>query len=175
MREHSSITGGVLVKLIILVALVGMILAGGLVAWKHVRSAGAEPADAEARQAPEADGKIVPTQTLELGEFLVNLQSDDDTLRYLQTEISLVVEVPEDDPGGDGVGHAEMDTPAELPPASHRYARDVAIEVLSSQDFEKLRREPDRAQLKALLQQHIDDALEDYRVVDVLFTAFVMQ
>ena len=47
--------------------------------------------------------------------------------------------------------------------------------MLSSQSFDKLRREPDRNQLKALLQRRIDDALEDYRVVDVLFTAFVMQ
>ena len=77
--------------------------------------------------------------------------------------------------GDYGGGHGGGDAQAALPPASQRYARDVAIEVLSSQSFEKLRREPDRSQLKELLRQRIDEALQDYRVMDVLFTAFVMQ
>ncbi len=168
MRCRSSTAGGVLLKLIVLVALVGIVLGGGLFAWSRVRG-GDEAADGEQAEAAEED---VPTQTLELGEFLVNLQSGDDTLRYLQTEVSLVVEAPEKESGG---GHGGGDAGAELPPAGHRYARDVAIEVLSSQSFEKLRHDPDRSQLKELLRRRIDDALEDYRVMDVLFTAFVMQ
>jgi flagellar basal body-associated protein FliL len=51
----------------------------------------------------------------------------------------------------------------------------VAIEVLSSQSFERLRDDPDRTKLKATLQQKLDAALDGYQVRDVLFTAFVMQ
>jgi len=180
MRCRSSTAGGVLTKLIVLVALVGMVLGGGLFAWSRMRGGAAEAADAggeapDSEQA-EATEEDVLTQTLELGEFLVNLQSGDGTLRYLQTEVSLVVEAPEEESAGShGGGHGGGDAQAELPPASQRYARDVAIEVLSSQSFEKLRREPDRSQLKELLRQRIDEALQDYRVMDVLFTAFVMQ
>ena len=47
--------------------------------------------------------------------------------------------------------------------------------MLSSQQFETLRDRPDRSKLKAELQQRLDAALADYQVIDVLFTAFVMQ
>lgn len=181
MSGRSADAGTVLVKLIILVALAGMVLGGGLFAWSRVRGASAEAASAEGEQAEGEDAaqaeEPMPTETFALGDFLVNLQSGDGTLRYLQTELSIVVEAPEEEKAAGGGGHGGGAAPEQgaLPPASERYARDVAIAVLSSQSFEKLRKEPDRTQLKALLRQRIDEALEDYTVVDVLFTAFVMQ
>ena len=86
MRRRSSIAGGVLIKLIVVVALVGMVLGGGLFVWSRVRGAAAGATDAggeaaDGEQAAEADEEDLPTQTLELGEFLVNLQGGDDTLR----------------------------------------------------------------------------------------------
>jgi len=110
MRHRSSTAGGVLIKLIILVALVAMVLGGGLFAWSRVRDGAAGATDAGGEQA-EAGEEQAPTQTIELGEFLVNLQSGDDTLRYLQAEISLVVAAPEEEPAGrHGGGHDEGDT-----------------------------------------------------------------
>lgn len=177
-------TAAMLIKLIVLVAVVALMLGGGLFAWSKFRAT-AQRADTNGQEAEGDDSggaeQEAATQTVPLGEFLVNLQSADGTLRYLQTEISLVVIVPADDEkrarvtghGGHGAGDESGDL--ELPAASQRYARDVVIEVLSSQQFETLRDRPDRSQLKAKLQQRLDAALTDYQVVDVLFTAFVMQ
>ena len=70
MRRRSSIAGGALIKLVVLVALVGTVLGAGLFAWSRVRGgvagaadAGGEAADGE--QTAEGDGEDVLTQTLE--------------------------------------------------------------------------------------------------------------
>ena len=62
MRRRSSIAGGALIKLVVLVALVGTVLGGGLFAWSRVRGgvagaadAGGEAADGE--QTAEGDGE----------------------------------------------------------------------------------------------------------------------
>lgn len=167
-----------MLKIILLITVAMLAGGGGFFAWSKLRASdhgGAEQAEEQASE----DETAVSTETLSLGEFLVNLRSADDSLRYLQTEVSIVVIVPgEADARRDGGGHWEADRTkedAQLPPASHRYARDIVIEVLSSQSFEHLRDDPDRRRLKAMLQQKLDAALEGHRVQDVLFTAFVMQ
>ncbi|MGI5817252.1 MAG: flagellar basal body-associated FliL family protein [Armatimonadota bacterium] len=165
-------------KLIALMLAAVMLGGGGFLAWSKLRAAtGGEAKSAEASRNEEGSSATA-TETLSLGEFLVNLRSSDGTLRYLQTEISIVV-VAEHGDGGGGGGHGDAEDRAdgtrELPPASHRYARDVAIEVLSSHSFEGLRDQEDRSKLKATLQQRLDAALETHTVHDVLFTAFVMQ
>ena len=165
-------------KLITLI-MAAMLLGGGsFFAWSKLRSADAESAGENAGEA--VSKQIMTTETLSLGDFLVNVSSSDGSLRYLQTEISIVAVGTQSDSkngshAGDGVD-AECETEeASLPPASHRYARDVVIRVLSSQSFEALRDQPDRSKLKALLQQELDEALLTHQVQDVLFTAFVMQ
>lgn len=168
-----AVSGSVLTKLIILLALTGMIMGGGLFAWSRARPTPAR----EAGGGESAEGAPTPAQTVELGEFLVNLRSADGTLRYLQTEVSLVV-VPEhaaetETPARGHGGGAEREP--ELSPTSQRYARDAVVEALSSQSFENLRGQTDRGELKAMLRRRIDEALDDYEVLDVLFTAFVMQ
>lgn len=177
----TAVTGAVLTKLIILVALSGMILGGGLFAWSRARTGPPDRHDdASAAEAPgEADP--VPLQTVELGEFLVNLRSADGTLRYLQTEVSLVV-IPVNPSettrasSGHGGGHGEEQRDElELSLTSKRYARDAVVEALSSQSFERLRAQTDHTELKRLLRERVDEALQDYSVQDVLFTAFVMQ
>lgn len=176
--RRTAVSGTVLTKLIILLALTGMILGGGLFAWSRARSTAAADATAS-KPGAEAEAEPPPAQTVELGEFLVNLRSADGALRYLQTEVSLVV-VPEQagQGAGAGGGGGHGGAPAgehELSPSSQRYARDAVVEALSSQSFEKLRAQTDRGELKSVLRQRVDEALEDYRVEDVLFTAFVMQ
>ncbi len=171
--------GIALIKGVIPVVVLLALGAGGFFAWSKLSASDgeSEQTGAEAEdEAPEKKPELA-TETLSLGEFLVNPRTSDGSLRYLQTEISVVVvaerEEGEEESGGHGGG--EADEEAELPPASHRYARDVAIEVLASQSFERLRDASDRTKLKATLQQKLDAALEDYQVRDVLFTAFVMQ
>lgn len=174
-------TGGLLKKLILLVAGLAILLGGGFFAWNRLRGAAeSEGAEAQQVQAEEQQAEV-ETQTIALGEFLVNLQTGDGALRYLQTEMSIVAIPPEPDEeeaesgGGPGGASSEEAAEPQLAPASHRYARDVAIEVLSSQRFVELRDDPDRSKLKALLQQRLDEVLPEYSVQDVLFTSFVMQ
>jgi flagellar FliL protein len=168
-------------KIIILPVVLLLLGGGGFFAWSKLSATDedtGEPA-AECEETHDEQQAPVETETLPLGEFLVNLHSSDGTLRYLQTEISIVVvadrEESEDEGGHGGHGGGGEQEDNELPPASHRYARDVAIQVLSSQSFETLRDRPDRSRLKAMLQQKLDAALDGYQVRDVLFTAFVMQ
>ena len=161
-----------MLKLIVLI-MAGMML-GGALFYGFSRDRG-DVDETEAADAAEEEERA--SETLSLGEFLVNLRSSESTLRYLQAEVSIVVLTAggdDTDKDHDGYKKAEDEEPS-LPPASHRYARDVAISVLSSQSFEKLRDDPDRSKLKALLQQELDAALQVYQVRDVLFTAFVMQ
>ncbi|MFW6155690.1 MAG: flagellar basal body-associated FliL family protein [Armatimonadota bacterium] len=166
---------------VIMLILAGLLLGGGgFFAWSKL-SGGEEGREERAAGEKQAEQETaMTTETLSLGEFLVNLRTSDDSLRYLQTEISIVVAVPADD-GDDAGGHGGhggekvAEEEPQLPPASHRYARDVTIEVLSSQSFENLRDQSDRSMLKATLQQQLDAALASHDVQDVLFTAFVMQ
>jgi flagellar basal body-associated protein FliL len=178
MRRAAPRHGIALLKLIVLIVAAILLGGGGFCAWNKLRAAEETPEDALSEETGVNEEAEVVTETLSLGEFLVNLRSGDGTLRYLQTEVSIVVaahEAEEEDGGGHGHGHGGGGDEPRLPAASHRYARDVTIEVLSSQSFESLREQPDRTGLKATLQQKLDAALESYDVHDVLFTAFVMQ
>ena len=178
MRSRGLRQGTSTIILILLIVVVLLLTGGGLLVWKKL--GGVEQRALAAL--PRTDGQqAVATETLSLGEFLVNLRSADSTLRYLQTEVRIVVLAPEgageeeSDAGGHGEASGAAEETVELPPSSQRYARDITIEVLSSQSFEHLRDEADRAKLKTTLREKLDAALEDYEVQDVLFTAFVMQ
>ena len=175
MRSRGLRQGTSTIILILLIVVVLLLTGGGLLVWKKLGGVEQRALAAIPRQ------QAVATETLSLGEFLVNLRSADSTLRYLQTEVSIVVLAPEgageeeSDAGGHGEASGAAEETVELPPSSQRYARDITIEVLSSQSFEHLRDEADRAKLKTTLREKLDAALEDYEVQDVLFTAFVMQ
>lgn len=178
MRSSGARRGTSTVILILLIVVVLLLSGGGLLVWKKL---GGVEERALAALPGAAGERAVTTQTLSLGEFLVNLRSSDSALRYLQTEVSIVVLAPgsageeEREAGEDGAASGAAEEAAELPPSSQRYARDVTIEVLSSQSFEHLREQADRAKLKATLREKLDAALEGYEVQEVLFTAFVMQ
>ncbi|NLO06866.1 MAG: hypothetical protein GX131_13660 [candidate division WS1 bacterium] len=154
-----------------------VMLGGGVFAWTHLRGSGGPTAG---NAAEKAAGVAEATDTYSLGAFLVNLGSADGTLRYLQAEISIVASggakaEATSAEGGHGADGGQAEEEPQLPAATQRYARDVAIEVLSAQSFEGLRAQGDRSKLKGVLQEELDAALEDYTVSEVLFTAFVMQ
>ncbi|MGC9320035.1 MAG: flagellar basal body-associated FliL family protein [Armatimonadota bacterium] len=174
MRQRGARRGSLLTKVSLLLLGVGTLLAGAAFAWSKFRP-DAAPSQQESTQPAELE-----LQTFSLGEFLVNLGSEDGTLRYLQTEISVLALPPahaqHEKSGGHGRGSSgEDEQEPTLDAASRRLARDTVIEVLSSQSFEALRDTTDRSSLKRLLAQRLDETLEDYTVEDVLFTAFVMQ
>ncbi len=183
MRHRNPQSGKLPLKLIIIVVVV---LAGGAFAAVQLRGGSStekeqgdevgessKGKEGEQKQEPEA-----PAQTVSLGdEFLVNIRSGDGQLRYLKTDICLVVHEAQAEGGKRKEtkhGHDEA-VEEKLPPAAERYARDVAIAVLSNQQFETLRSAAGQQKLKGILQQKLDAILENYRVSDVLFTSFVMQ
>ena len=91
MRSRGLRQGTSTIILILLIVVVLLLTGGGLLVWKKL--GGVEQRALAAL--PRTDGQqAVATETLSLGEFLVNLRSADGALRYLQTEVSLVV-VPE--------------------------------------------------------------------------------
>jgi flagellar basal body-associated protein FliL len=174
---HSR-SGKLPIKLIIiLLVLVG---GGAFAAMRLMGNGQAEAQDGSAEAASEKGEETEkaetesPAQTVSLGEFLVNIRSNDGQLRYLKAEVCLVAHAMVAEKPKKRHGGSEQPE-AELPCASHRYARDVTIAVLSNQQFDNLRSAEGRQKLKAVLQQKLDSALRDYRVSDVLFTAFVMQ
>jgi len=185
MRHRTLIAGGVPVKVVVILLVV---VGGGAFAAAHFVG-NARHSQGSAKEAPKQEKQDEsqdekggaesedPGQVVDLGEFLVNIHAADGSLRYLKTEISLVVRGGPQ-PDKQDKGHKEASgEPSEgkLPAPSQRYARDVAISVLSSLTFETLRTEAGKQQLKSTLQHRLDAALEDYRVADILFTAFVMQ
>ena len=171
-------------KLILVLAIGGaLIAAGGAFAFMHLRGS-----HADAEEAGEGDHKpreetqaetLGPEQTLDLGEFLVNVLDANDALRYLKAKVSVVVQkrsTSEDAPKAKPEHTVKPeDGGPQLPPDEHRLARDAVVEVLSSQRFEDLRDDQGKQHLRKLLQQRLDKALTTYHVNKVLITDFVMQ
>jgi len=174
--------------MLLMLALGGALLAaGGAFAFLHFRGGGAD-AQAAADAGENGEGgteeqvraqTFGPEQTLDLGEFLVNVLDRSDVLRYLKAKVSVVVQEigadPERAEGESSHGSKAKDEAPQLPPDEHRLARDAVVEVLSSQRFEELRDDQGRQHLRKLLQQRLDQALKTYRVNQVLITDFVMQ
>ena len=182
MHHRNPRSGKLGLKLIII--LVVLLGGGGFAAVRFTGWPGglADKAEATAEEKTgaeeEEEAEEGPPQTVNLGEFLVNIRAGGNQLRYLKAEMSLVVHELEckgkkhkKKRGHGGSGESE----AELPAACQSYARDVAVAVLSNQQFETLRTAEGKSKVKATLQQKLNAVLEEYRVSDILFTAFVMQ
>ena len=132
----------------------------------------------------EREEKLGPAETLDLGEFLVNICDGEGGMRYVKTNMSLIVQLieheeeEEDGGGGHGGGHGGgggKDEAPQLPPNEHRLAQDAVVSVLAGQKFEDLKADDGREKLKAALLIKLDERLENYKVTEVLFTSFVMQ
>ena len=168
------------IKLILLVLIVG---GGAFAATRMMKKAPAAEEEAKAGEIGSGaqEDTLGPAETVDLGEFLVNISDSGGGMRYVKTEISLIVQLIEhedDDENGGGGGHGSgggKDDEMQLPSDEHRLAQDAVIAVLASQKFEKLQADDGREQLKSALLAKLDERLEYYKVSEVLLTSFVMQ
>jgi len=168
------------IKLILLVLIVG---GGAFAATKMMKKAPAAEEEAKAGEIGSGaqEDTLGPAETVDLGEFLVNISDSGGGMRYVKTEISLIVQLIEhedDDENGGGGGHGSgggKDDEMQLPSDEHRLAQDAVIAVLASQKFQKLQADDGREQLKSALLAKLDERLEYYKVSEVLLTSFVMQ
>jgi len=120
----------------------------------------------ESEQAPEP-------LYVDMGPFLVNLSSQD-RLRYLRAEVTLGVAPTEREPKKKSEGEGKPEA-AKLPPGEDAKARDVIVQVLSRQSFERLRVQGPDGALRKSLQEELARQLSQTKVTNVLFTSFVMQ
>ena len=183
MKRHSR-AGKLPLRLIILavvvLALVGggvaMVRAGGLGALLHpTAAAAAQPGAAQPAAAAPTPAVPPPTEAIELGQFLVNVESAGG-LHYLRADLALEVE-PEDAKSGKKPKGEEKgkDAGPKLPPAEELRAKDAIVQVLSSARFESLRTGEGREKLKARLLEALTTALPEQKLHSILLVSFVMQ
>lgn len=170
----------VLMMVVVALAAAGTTFAVTKFATKGDKPKPAAQNDNAAASKRSDESQLGPPETVDLGEFLVNVLDSHQALRYVKAEVSLVVRKvgAEPEPSGGGHGHGSPSKAADarqLPPDEHRLARDVVIRVLSAQSFEALVRDAGREKLRATLRDKLDAALEHYQVKELLITGFVMQ
>jgi flagellar protein FliL len=161
-----------LVKWIVIGLLAVLLLGGGGAAawWFFLRTPpveqaegdgegdGADAGDAAASkdQKPKGDG-IIP-----MDQFLVNL-ADKDASRFVRVKLGLVVETKKE---GEELSKEEV-VKARL--------RSAILEVLSQQTADHLVTAEGKSELKKLIAERSNAALGEKKVLDVLFTDFVVQ
>lgn len=159
-KTPSSLPKVVLIVVIALISSVG----GGVVSWFLISKTVLK---AEAK-APEADKKDEVAQAIEKGgaialdPFVVNL-TDASAPRYLRIKISLMI-----------------DDAAKLPELTANTAlqqklRDVILETLTSKSSSDLITEDGKKQLRTEIQGKIAGYFKKPKLVDVMFTEFVIQ
>ncbi len=141
---------GGLVKILLLVVVLGGGGAGA--AWWFTRGASAAPVEVK----PEDRGLV------SFEPFLVNL-SDAGGTRFLKMTIDLVVGSPEE------AKHIE-DTPVLL-----RQARSAILELLTQQQAPALVTSEGKQKLKDAIKAQASLVLPGQKVIDVLFSEFVVQ
>lgn len=153
-----------LLKWIVILVLALLVLGGGggTAAWwfyfrPHAAAAGEGGAAAHEKAAkPHGDG-IVPME-----QFLVNL-ADKESQRFLRVTLRLVVETKE-----------EAKEIVEDEVAKTRL-RSAVLELLTQQTAETLTTSDGKAQLKKAIAERGTSVLGGKKVLDVLFTDFVVQ
>lgn len=163
---------------ILLIVAVALAAAGGTFAVTQF--AGKEGGSGAKSEPGDGKRTLGPAETVDLGEFLVNVTDTGQALRYVKAEVSLVVQLigAETEEAAAGSGHgggAKKEEGRQLPPDDHRLARDAVIRVVCAHSFEDLVKANGREKLRAALRNELDRALETYRVNEVLITSFVMQ
>ncbi len=162
---------------VVVIIAIAVVAAGGTFAFVKMRSkseAAETDATGEVTEEAAAEENLGPEETVDLGEFLVNIADDGGAMRYLKTQISLVVQAREHEEAGGGHGGGGKDGP-QLPPAEHRIARDAVVSALCSQKFETLREDEGWSDLRDLLRSALTERLESFQVTEVLITDLVMQ
>jgi flagellar FliL protein len=127
---------------------------GGGAFWYMRRPVSAEAAHAKAKE-PEHG-------VLGFEPFVVNL-ADPNAQRFLRTTVQLVVESEKD------AEHYKKT------PVIVMQARGAILELLTMQTADVLVTPDGKAKLKKAIAERVGEAVEDMKVVDVLFSDFVVQ
>jgi flagellar protein FliL len=128
--------------------------AGGGAYWYMHRGA---PAAKASEHAPEVEAGIVPFQP-----FVVNL-ADPDSSRFLRVTLQLIV-------------HDEKQAEHVLKsPVVLAQARSAILELLTLQTSGRLVTTDGKAALKKAIAERVSTAIEHVKVLDVLFSDFVVQ
>ena len=95
---------------------------------------------AEGERHEGAEEELGTAETVDLGEFLVNVLDKNQMPRYVKADVSLVVQLVGAGAAaqGNGRGHgsrSEDNGGEQLPANEHRVARDVVIRLLSAERF----------------------------------------
>jgi flagellar protein FliL len=155
------------VKKTLLFVTLGLVLAGGGGAgawwWMH-RAQAAAPADAHGgeKKPDEAAEDATEQGVLALEPFLVNL-ADPDAPRFLRATLSLAIA------GSDDAEHLAEDAVAKA------RVRSAVLELLTTQKSADLVTPEGKAALKKSILAQAGKILTEAKVVDVLFSEFVVQ
>jgi len=155
------------VKWIVIGLLSLLLLGGGGAAgwWFFLRTPPAELVEEEAEgEAPEADKERKPhgDGIVAMDQFLVNL-ADKDAQRFVRVKVGLVVESEVE---GKELSESEV-VKARL--------RSAILELLAQQTADHLVTPEGKTELKKLIAERSNAALGEKKVLDVLFTDFVVQ
>ncbi len=153
-------------KKAIVIGVVVLVLAGGGAGGWWWLSQRAQAATAGEQKKPEPPKE---TAVVALDPFLVNL-ADSEASRFLRTTIELVIdnkELAEAFGGKGGHGDAHAVDKVRL--------RSAILELLTTQTSDRLVTSEGKAELKKAIAERAAHVLEGAKVVDVLFTDFVVQ
>ena len=149
--------------------------AGGPKALLSPAAAAPQAGAAQATAAPATPPPPPPTEAIELGQFLVNVESAGG-LHYLRVDLALEVEAADAKGGKKPKGEEKAkEGGPKLPPAEELRAKDAVVQVLSSARFETLRTGDGREKLKARLLEALTAALPEQKPRSILLVSFVMQ
>lgn len=151
MKLLRDISGGLPIKLIIIVLVVVLVGAGAFLKLGN-----------KGKSAP----KPVELSEWKLEEFVVNL-ADRNESRYLKVNVVLEVEGAPKDGGGHGGEQASYPEEAKV--------RDAIINALSSKKYSELLTEDGKTVLKEEIKTQLNSILKEMKVHDVFFTSFAMQ
>ena len=160
--------GGLIVKgLIVVVLALVTSVAGGTVTWVMISRSGILPEIAGDPEAVDDEVDAV-TELLENGAvvnlepFIVNL-ADIDTPRYLRVQIDLIVD-----------DKTTVDELIENATVTSK-TRDVILQTLARKKSSDLKDEEGKEQLRAEILERLAPFYHTPKVVDVLFTEFIIQ
>ncbi len=168
----------------VLIGLLGVLvlIAGGGATYVLLGKSGATVGEKTEGQPPDSQEQAemkssVPddVHVVSLGEFLVNVNSAAG-MRYLRTEVALELVPLKGSKSSTKKAdkHGEKSEEYELPNEALLRAKDAVVRELTASEFDKLRTEEGRAELKQRLCSTLNEVLSTYKVQQVLLVSFVM-
>lgn len=156
--QKKSRKGLFIILTLLIVVLAG---AGGGAYWFLFRGAEAQAAEAGAEGEAEPEAEEVPTGIVPFEPFVVNL-ADPGVSRFLRVSLTLVAEEEQ-------AAHLEHDDVALM------RVRSGILELLSQMQSSQLVTPEGKAELKKSIAEAAAEAAHDLKVLDVLFTEFIVQ